>query len=260
MNFLMMKNCLIREMQFRVNFLIRTFTEILWLGMQLIYVTVLYSSTQEIGGWNKWEMIILLGTNHFITQIFEALFFDNCTRLVDQIRQGDLDFVLIKPVNSQFLVSLRYTDYASIINSSVGLLMIGFALHQMGAAVTLPGLLLFAGLVINSVLILYTMMFCLSAMTFWMGRSSNLFELYWQLGQFGRYPGEIYGEIYRFGLRLLLLTAIPMLVVTNFPATVLFRGLGAGWLVFGFALGLTFFCLTILVWNKGLGRYRSASS
>jgi ABC-2 type transport system permease protein len=110
MTFLMMKNCLIREMQFRSNFIIRLFTEVLWLGMQFIYVEVLYGLTQSIGGWNVWQMVILLGTNHIINQLFEAFFFDNCTKLVDQIRLGDLDFVLVKPINSQFMVSLRYTD------------------------------------------------------------------------------------------------------------------------------------------------------
>jgi ABC-2 type transport system permease protein len=104
--------------------------------MQFIYVEVLYGLTQSIGGWNVWEMVILLGTNHVINQFFEAFFFDNCTRLVDQIRQGDLDFVLVKPINSQFMVSLRYTDYASITNSLAGFAMIGFALHKLGTTVT----------------------------------------------------------------------------------------------------------------------------
>jgi len=256
MTLLMMKNCLIREMQFRSNFVIRLFTEVIWLGMQFIYVEVLYSLTQSIGGWNVWEMVILLGTNHIINQLFEAFFFDNCTKLVDQIRLGDLDFVLVKPINSQFMVSLRYTDYASITNSLAGFAMIGFALHKLGTAITPVEVLLFLLLVLNGIFILYSMMFCLSIMTFWIGRASNLFELYYQLTQFTRYPGEIY----RFGLRMVLLTAIPMLVVSNFPAKVLVGGLLSGRLLYGCAIGISFLLITIWVWNMGLKRYRSASS
>jgi ABC-2 type transport system permease protein len=256
MNLLMMKNCLIREMQFRSNFIIRLFTEVIWLGMQFIYVEVLYSLTQSIGGWNVWEMVILLGTNHIINQLFEAFFFDNCTKLVDQIRLGDLDFVLVKPINSQFMVSLRYTDYASITNSMAGFAMIGFALHKLGTTITPVEVLLFLLLVLNGISILYAMMFCLSIMTFWIGRASNLFELYYQLTQFTRYPGEIY----RFGLRIVLLTAIPMLVVSNFPAKVLKGGLLSDDMLYGCAIGVSFLLATVWVWNLGLKRYRSASS
>ena len=96
-------------MQFKTNFLVRLFTEFMWLVMQFIYIKVIYGQTKDIAGWSMWEMVVLAGTNHVITQLFEALFYDNCTRLTDQIRQGDLDFNLIKPINSQFLVSLRYS-------------------------------------------------------------------------------------------------------------------------------------------------------
>ncbi len=253
---LMMKNCLIREMQFRVNFLVRLLTECLWIGMQLVYIQVMYAQTQEIGGWDKWSMVILLGTNNIITQLFESFFYDNCMRLTDQIRQGDLDFNLIKPVNSQFLVSLRYTDYSSILTSLVGFAMVAFGLHRLGMGVSVLDVILFLALVVNSILIYYAMLFTLSVWTFWIGRSSNLLELYWQLGQFSRYPGDIYPWF----LRRLLMSVIPMLVVSNFPAGVLIHKLESGWLYYGFALGITFFLFTVWIWRKGLKRYRSASS
>ncbi len=253
---LMMKNCLIREMQFKSNFLIRLVTEFMWLGMQFVYIGVIFGQTKEIAGWTLWEMVVLAGTNHVITQLFEALFYDNCTRLTDQIRQGDLDFNLIKPINTQFLVSLRYTDYSSIANSSIGLGVILFALNKMGATVGFGEAVLFAALVVNSVLIYYAMLFTLSVWTFWIGRSNNLMELYWQFGQFSRYPGDIYPWL----IRRVLLTLIPMLIVSNFPAGLLIHKLQSGWIFYGFGLGLTFMAFTVWIWQKGLRRDRSASS
>lgn len=256
LTWLMMKNCLIREMQFKINFLVRLFTEGLWILMQLVYIQVMYGQAQEIGGWNKWDMVILLGTNNVITQLFEAFFYDNCMRLTDQIRQGDLDFTLIKPVNSQFLVSLRYTDYSSILTSLVGFAMIGFGLHRLGMGVGAPEAFLFLALLVNSILIYYAMLFTLSVWTFWIGRSNNLLELYWQLGQFARYPGDIYPWL----LRRALLTVIPMLIVSNFPAGVLINKLEGGWIFYGFTLGASFFAFTVWIWRRGLKKYRSASS
>jgi ABC-2 type transport system permease protein len=253
---LMMKNCFVREMQFKANFVVRFFTELMWLVMQFIYIEVMYGQTGQIAGWNKWEMIVLMGTNYVIAQLFESLFYDNCIRLTDQIRQGDLDFNLVKPINTQFLVSLRYTDYASIVNASVGLGVVFYGLDKLGVTVSLGGALLFAALVVNSVLIYYSILFVLSTWTFWIGRSNNLMELYWQFGQFSRYPGDIYPWL----LRGLLLTLIPMLVVSNFPAGVLINKLQSGFVFYGFAMGMVFVAFTVWVWQAGLKRYRSASS
>jgi ABC-2 type transport system permease protein len=253
---LMMRNCLVREMQFKANFMVRLVTELLWLVMQFIYIGVIYGQTGQIAGWTVWEMVVLVGTNHLITQLFEALFYDNCMRLIDQIRQGDLDFSLIKPINTQFLVSLRYTDYASIANSTLGLGIVLFALGKMGTGLTLGGAVIFILLVANSILIYYSILFILSAWTFWIGRSNNLLELYWQFGQFSRYPGDIYPWF----LRGLLFTLIPMLVVSNFPAGVLIHKLESGWIFYGFGIGLLFLIFTSWVWRAGLRQYRSASS
>jgi ABC-2 type transport system permease protein len=120
----------------------------------------------------------------------------------------------------------------------------------------LAGGLLFAMLVVNGVLIYYSILFILSVWTFWIGRSNNLMELYWQFGQFSRYPGEIYPWL----LRRLLMTLIPMLVVSNFPAGILVNKIEGIGVFYGFGLGLVFLALTAWIWKRGLQRYRSASS
>jgi ABC-2 type transport system permease protein len=56
------------------------------------------------------------------------------------------------------------------------------------------------------------------------------------------------------------MTLMPMLVVSNFPAQVFVHGLETGWVLYAFALGLVFFLLTLWIWQRGLQRYRSASS
>jgi ABC-2 type transport system permease protein len=252
----MVVNCLVREMQFKTNFLIRIFTEILWLGMQWVFIQVLYGQTRSIGGWDKWQMIALLGTNHLINQVFEGLFFDNCMRLTDQIRKGELDFVLVKPMSPQFLVSFRYSDYASFANALLGFGIVSYAISHMSASEGWAGVAWFLLFSINGVAILYALVFTLSTLTFWIGRANNLFEFYWQLGQFSRYPAEIY----RWLLRMALLTVLPMLVVTNYPAAALFRPLEWWKVGYGLGMGLLLVLWTVWIFQKGLQRYRSASS
>lgn len=252
----MMVNCLVREMQFKANFLIRLLTEGMWLGMQWVFLEVVYGQTRAVGGWDKWQMIALLGTNHIINQLFEGMFFDNCMRMTDLIRKGELDFVLVKPMNAQFLVSFRYSDYASFTNAFLGVGIVLFALGHMDPHAGWAGLTWFALFALNGIAILYAMLFALSALTFWIGRANNLFEFYWQLGQFSRYPGEIY----RWTLRVALLTVLPMLVVTNFPAAALFRPVSILQALYGFSVGALLVVLTGWVFRRGLRRYRSASS
>lgn len=252
----MVTNCLVREMQFKTNFVIRVLTEFLWLAMQWVFVEVLYGQTKAIGGWDKWQMIALLGTNYIISQAFEGMFFDNCMRLTDLIRKGELDFVLVKPMNPQFLVSFRYSDYASFLNSFLGIGIVIFSLGRMDAHSGWVGMVWFALFALNGIVILYALLFTLSCLTFWIGRANNLFEFYWQIGQFSRYPAEIY----RWLLRMALLTVLPVLVVTNFPATALFRPVNLPLALYGLGLGCLMLVWTVWLFRKGLERYRSASS
>jgi ABC-2 type transport system permease protein len=201
-------------------------------------------------------MVILLGTNTLLLSFFEGFFFEGCMRLSEDIRKGDLDFLLLKPVNPQFLGSFRTIDYAQIMTGFAGFIIVGYGLYRLGSVPSLSAILLFLWLLIVGIAIYYGLMFSIATLTFWMGRSNNLFDLYWQLGQFGRYPGEIY----RFGLRVFLMTALPMIVVTNFPARVLFEGLEWPWVFYATGLGLLFVTGPTWLWRKGLERYRSASS
>jgi ABC-2 type transport system permease protein len=252
----MFLNCLVREMQFKINFMIRLLAESLWLFLMVAYFLIIYKHVHDIDGWTKWDMILLLGTNHFINQIFEGIFFENCIKLTDNIRQGDLDFALTKPMNSQFLVSVRYTDFASIMNAVVGLIMVVVALHKMHYVPTWSQDVMYAILILNGILIYYTFMFSFSILTFWMGRANNLFDLYYQFSTFSRYPANIY----KGALRFILWYLIPMLVVANCPVDVFKRTLSGVGMIYGFIVGFLFFIMSTFFWKKGLAHYRSASS
>src|SRR5664280_555857 len=101
------KNSVAREMSFKSNFLLWIFVELLWFGLQLSFVGVLYLHTDHIASWTKWEVVMLIGASHLIQQTFQAFFLVNCTNLSELVRTGKLDFLLLLPVNTRFVVSLR---------------------------------------------------------------------------------------------------------------------------------------------------------
>src|ERR1041385_6063688 len=127
----MWKNSVVREMGFKTNFILWIFVELLWFALQLSFIAVIYSKTDHIGDWTKWEVVLLMGTAHFIQQIFQAFFLSNCTELSELIRTGKLDFMLLLPVHTRFLISLRKVDLGAFINATSALAVIGYALHKL---------------------------------------------------------------------------------------------------------------------------------
>jgi ABC-2 type transport system permease protein len=104
------RNSLVRDMTFRANFLIDTFTSIAWMGMNLAFYTLIFQYTPMLGadsGWGKYEFFLFLATTLLVNSIVQALFMTNADEFSELIRTGSLDFALLKPIDTQFLVSLQ---------------------------------------------------------------------------------------------------------------------------------------------------------
>jgi len=112
------RNSVVREMQFKVNFLLWIVVELLWFALQLTFMAVLYSHTDSIADWTKWQVVLLIGCAHFVQQLFTALFLTNITEISELIRTGKLDFMLLLPVNTRFLISFRKVDLGAFVNAT----------------------------------------------------------------------------------------------------------------------------------------------
>src|SRR2546430_2019521 len=125
------KNSVTRELIFKSNFLLWILVELLWFGLQLSFIGVLYLHTDHIGTWTKWQVVMLIGASHFIQQIFQAFFLINCTNLSELIRTGKMDFLLLLPVNTRFVVSLRQVDLGGFVNAASAVAVMAFAARQV---------------------------------------------------------------------------------------------------------------------------------
>src|SRR5512143_3825034 len=125
------KNSVTRETMFKGNFLLWIVVEFLWFGLQLCFISVLYLHTDSIGSWTKWQVVMLVGASHFIQQIFQAFFLVNCANLSELVRTGKLDFLLMLPVNTRFVVSLRQVDLGGFVNAASAVAVMAYALRQL---------------------------------------------------------------------------------------------------------------------------------
>src|SRR5438105_14887933 len=113
------RNSLVRNMMFRANFIIESLTSIVWMMMNLGFYLLIFQYTPSIGkdtGWGEWEFFAFLATTMLINSLVQAFFMPNCEDISELIRTGGLDFALLKPIDTQFLISLEKIDWSSLAN------------------------------------------------------------------------------------------------------------------------------------------------
>ncbi|MDA7915766.1 ABC-2 family transporter protein [Verrucomicrobia bacterium] len=251
------RNSVIREMQFKVNFLLWIVVELLWFSLQLAFISVIYMHTESIGSWTKWEVVLLVGTSHLIQQIFSTFILNNLTALSEHIRTGRLDFMLLLPVNTRFLVSLRQVDLGGILNGMASLGVITYACFKMSLIPGALEIVLFFGLCLVGVLIHWCLMSMLAAISFWSVKANGLVWGYYNMFQLARMPDEAFTGLFSVFFRLV----IPMLLVANVPVRVIADKLRSPIeVVTLLVMAGCCYLVSTFFWRLSIRRYTSASS
>ena len=251
------KNSVAREMGFKVNFLLWIVVDSLWFALQLAFMAVLYSHTDTIGDWTKWQVVLLVGTAHFIQSAFTALFFNNLTGLSEHVRTGRLDFLLLLPVNTRFIVSLRHADLGSCFNVAGGLAVVAYACRQLGLAPDALQVVGYLLLCACSVVVHYSLMLALASVCFWTVKAQGIVWGYYNLFMLARWPDAAF----RGAFKAVFTFVLPMLLVSNVPAKLLTDKLRSPLdLLLLVAMSVACFVGSEAVWRFSLRRYTSASS
>ena len=260
------RNSLIRDMTFRANFLIEVVSSMSWMIMNLGFYALVFQYTSNIEGWGKYQFFVFIATTMFVNSLVQAFFMPNAQELSELVRTGGLDFALLKPIDTQFLVSLRRVNWSSLGNFMIALLLLLYSLPRIdGLELTPLKVVLYPVYVLMGVLILYSVMIALAATSIWLGRNQSLYDFWFYITNFSRYPMEIYQGPWGTPLRQIFTFVIPILVVINVPAGILAKPLDAdnsGWQLAGYAVGATVASLAFSRWvfKQALKSYRSASS
>jgi len=232
--------------------------------MNLGFYTLVYQFTSNIADWSKYEFFVFIATTMFINSLVQAFFMPNMQELSELVRTGGLDFALLKPIDTQFLVSLQRVNWSSLGNFLVAALLLAYSVPRIEGLELSPWqLVLYPLYVFLGVWILYSVMVGLAATSIWLGRNQSLYDFWFYITNFSRYPMEIYEGAWGTPLRQLFTFVIPILVVINVPARLLAKPLvEASWLLPVFAVFATVLSLLASRWvfKQALLSYRSASS
>ena len=250
------RNCLVRELEFRTHFVFSAATSLGWAFLSLVLAGLVFTNVRDVAGWDLDRMFILTGTFVLVIYTRNFLFERSMFRLSEMVNKGELDFVLIKPISSQFLVSMRYVDFNELPGIVVAIVSILVGVQRVGLRPSPLDVALYLLLVVCAVLAIYAVWFMTVTLTIWAERINNVGHLVPAITSLARVPSDVF----RGPLRLLVTFVIPIALISTLPSEALL-GVLEPWIA-PYQVGLT--CLLLWAshrfWNYSLRRYSSASS
>jgi ABC-2 type transport system permease protein len=246
------------ELAYRVNLLVNVGLALVGLGSALAGVAVIFSHTTTLQGWTLDQTLVLLGVYTIVNGLLNVFVAPNLDQLSQSIRQGTLDFTLLKPASSQFLVSFQRCVIWGATDVALGLGLVAFGLSRLSGAGGLGAgpLALFAVTLAAGIVIVYCLWTMLATFSFWFVRIDNLTTVLHSVFGMGRFPVDAYP----LWLRRVLTFVIPVALVTTVPAEALSNRLAPLVPVVSVLIAAIMLWLSTRLWRVGLGQYTSASS
>jgi ABC-2 type transport system permease protein len=241
---------------YRADTVVNILLNIMWLGWELLGLNIIFSNTDTIGGWGIGELIALLGVFRLVNTMMVALIWPNTEKFNASVRDGSLDYTLLQPVDSMFLVTFTRMVIWRIWDLLLAAVLIIVGVNMSGGGTTPLHLFGFIFLSISGSMAIYSLWIVMIAATFWFVKFDNNVTILQALLDAGRYPSTVYPV----WLRAIVTFLIPIAVATTVPLQAL-RGDLAYWqMALFFALGMGSFFVARLVWKAGVKKYSGASS
>jgi ABC-2 type transport system permease protein len=247
---------LVREAEYRASFALAVVEGLSQLLLVVLAFELIYQFSDTIAGWRREQILLLVGVYRVVDGIVSAQIAPNMLALPGYVQSGELDFHLLRPVSSQFLVSTRRVTLPELTNVLIGLGLVGYAAGPAGVVWNVADLVRALVLLLCGVLLLYAVWFAIMTCSVWLMQLDTLDSLFFSLFQAAQYPVHFFAG----PARALFTFAFPVAFATTFPTEALL-GLGDPLLVpLGLALAVAGLVGTHLFWRSALRHYQSASS
>jgi ABC-2 type transport system permease protein len=245
----------IADMEYRANFISRVVTDIFWYAAQIIAFEVLFNHAPQIAGWDRAKTRVFLGLLFMVDALFMIAFSDNMERLGEKVRKGDLDLLLVKPINSQFMVSLQKVSTSLVMNFILACCFFAYAFSTLPEANALRLLWLLI-LVPCGLVSIYAFRFIVAATSIIFTKADNMQFMWYQFYRLGMRPDSIYQR----WLRLFILSLVPVAMVGSVPARFIVGEPDFYLLAWTILWSSCVLWISHLYWNFALKHYSSASS
>ena len=244
------------SLAYRADTVVNILLNLMWLGWELLSLSIIFNNTDTIGGWDFGELIALLGVFRLVHTLMIALIWPNTEKFNQSIRDGSMDYTLLQPINSMFLVTFSRITVWRAWDLVLAAILIIVGVNMSGDTATPLNILTFILLTVSGGIIIYSLWIVLIALTFWFTKFDNNVTIQQALLDAGRYPVTVYPV----WLRILVTFVIPIAVATTVPLQGLRGDLTFRSVLMFVAIGIVSFLIASQVWKRGLKQYSGASS
>lgn len=244
------------EAAYRINFFFQLFQSLLGLGMAIAGLAVIFTYTENLGGWRPEEILALVGVYLLVGGIIRFVVQPGMEQFIESVRTGTLDFTLTKPEDAQLLVSAGKFNIWSIIDILLGLGVLATALVRLGGKLGGGQAGEFILMLISGAVIIYSFFLVLATLSFWFVRLENILVVFQSVYEAGRWPVSLYPGWLRYGLTFI----VPVAFATTVPAEALTGRLTTGTMLGAVALAIALLIVSRVFWRFGLRHYSGASA
>lgn len=245
-----------RALAFRVDFLFRVVMDIVYYLVSLGFFAVLYQHTSVLGGWTLDQTWIFVCAFLWADAFYMTVFSTNFWWLPVAINRGDLDYHLMRPVSSLFMMTLREFAANSFLNLVIATGLVWWSLARYPEALGAGRIAIFALLLLVGSLLFAVLRIIFIVPVFWMHNGRGLDEITWSLSSLAHRPHQIFHP----AIRAILLTVVPLAFTASVPAHALLNGLDALGALHVAAVAVGLSATALWLWGRGLRVYASASS
>ena len=250
------KTSIMAQLEYRSNFIFSILIESCYLLGKSLYIIVVFSAGLAVGGLDRWQVLMFIGSYTFLTGYMDAFFLQNITAFSEYVWKGTLDAYLTKPLNSLFIITLRKFDLGlGIPNFIGGLAMIVIGWIKCQIPVTFTNVAGYIAFTLLGCLLAYPIMFIPTMFSFWLVKMDALIEAIWALWDINKMPMAIYTHPIRFFGTFI----IPIFVVTNFAPMWVMGILPTSHIIYAVASVPLLYGIMHIMWKRALKRYSGAS-
>ena len=247
------KNSICSQLAYPANLFMAVLIQSSFLAVQLIFIDAIYRQVDSIMGWNKYELIFYTITAVLIDSLFISTAYLNLLGFPALIREGQLDFMMTRPLSCKFLVSINRIDAGALLQVLQNLCMLVYPLYKLHKIPTLAEIILYVGSVAAGVFVLYCFYFTISCLAFWVIKADFIDNIYGLAYMLALKPINIYPRI----IRLILCSVLPLGLIFYVTANTI-RSAGFERLLLLAAVAFLYWVFADFIWKLGIKRYGSA--
>jgi ABC-2 type transport system permease protein len=244
------------ELAYRVNFFTQLFQALMALVLSLGGLAVVFNQTDTLAGWRPAELIALVGIYILVGGLINLMIQPSMQRFMEDIRMGTLDFMILKPEDAQFLVSIRQIEIWKLIDILMGLAVLLIALVRLGTQLGVAEALSFGVALLAGATIVYSFWMILATCAFWFVKTENILVIFQSMYQAGRWPLTIYPG----WLQMMLTFLVPIAFAVTVPAQALTGRLTGQTLLLAVFVAAALFGVARWFWRFGIRFYAGASA